>query len=243
MTLSPLAWVLAMVAALLVGVSKTGVAGLGLLASALFAQVVPARQATGLVLPLLIVGDVIAVASYRRHANWRYLWRMFPWAAAGVVLGFLTLSRIDDVESKHLIGAIVLVLVILHLVRKRYGDGKPPEHVAIGPVIGILAGFTTLLANASGPLMAMYFLAMQLPKMEYMGTTAVFFLLINCFKVPFMGGLGLVNAGSLQLNLYLVAPVLIGTWLGRRLIGKMNQNQFEAVILLLTFAAGLRLIW
>ena len=243
MMLSPLGWVLAVLAALLVGIAKTGVAGLGLLASALFAQVVPAKQATGIVLPLLIVGDLVAVASYRQHANWRYIWRMFPWAAAGIVAGYLTLSHIDDLQSKRLIGAIVLVLVALHLARKRYGDGKAPEHAAIGPVIGILAGFTTLLANASGPLMAMYFLAMQLPKMEYMGTTAVFFLLINCFKVPFMGGLGLVNAGSLTLNLYLVPAVLLGTWFGRRLIGKLNQNQFETVILVLTFAAGLRLIW
>jgi uncharacterized protein len=243
MTLTPLEWSLAVVGALMIGVSKTGVSGLGLLAVMVFAQFIPAKQATGITLPLLIVGDSVAVSSYRQHANWGFVVRLFPWAALGIVAGYFAIKHIDDRQAKVLIGSIVLGLIALHLLRKRFGDGTPPKTPLVGPSIGVVAGFTTLLANASGPLMAMYFLAMRLPKMEYMGTTAVFFLLINCFKVPFMGGLGLVTESSLHLNLILAPVVLVGCWVGRRVLHSLNQKQFEAVILVLTAAAGLHLIF
>lgn len=253
-------WIFAVLGALLVGVSKTGVAGLGLLAVVMFAQVFPAKQATGLVLPLLICGDIVAVASYRRHAQWRYLWKLFPWTAAGVLAGFLALGRIDDRQARVMIGGIVLALLALHFVRRRRAnrvgaatnrdggtiraneDGS--EHgIWFAPVVGVLAGFTTLVANAAGPLMVIYFLAMRLPKMEFVGTGAFFFLLLNLFKVPFMTRLGLINGPSLTLNLWLVPAVLVGAYLGRKMLVKMDQRLFENVALGLSAVAGLKLLW
>src|SRR5579885_777211 len=124
MMLEPLQWVLALLGAILIGVAKTGMTGLGILSVALFANVFPsAKQASGIVLPLLIVGDLVAVFTYRRHTQWRYLWRLFPWTALGVVLGRVALGEISDRQAKVLIGLIVLGLIVLTLWR-RYAAAK-----------------------------------------------------------------------------------------------------------------------
>ena len=245
MNFEPWQWALAVVAALSIGIAKTGVSGLGMLAVVIFAQLLPAKQATGMVLPLLCFADLVAVAAYRQHAQWRHLWRLFPWTAAGVVLGYFALGRVNEKQARLLIGGIVLTLVVLHQIRRmRKSAAEETEHGWwFAPAVGILAGFTTLVANAAGPLMAIYLLAMRLPKMEYMGTGAVFFLLMNWFKVPFMVNLGLINAASFSLNLWLAPVVFVGAWLGKKILVKMNQRMFENVALGLSAAAGLKLLF
>jgi uncharacterized membrane protein YfcA len=172
------------------------------------------------------------------------LWKLFPWTALGVFLGFLAMGRIDNQQAGLLIGVIVLGLVVLHLVRKSRQKSDEPEHAAwFAPTIGVLAGFTTLVANAAGPLMAIYLLAMRLPKMEYMGTGAWYFLLMNLFKVPFMMNLGLVDAASFQGNLLLLPAVLAGTIIGRIVLKKIDQKLFETLALVLALAAGINLLY
>jgi uncharacterized membrane protein YfcA len=242
--LEPWQWVLAIAGALLVGISKTGVAGLGLLSVVIFAQIMPAKQATGIVLPLLICGDLIAVKSYRQHTQWRFLWKLFPWTAAGVVIGAFALGRIDDQQAKKLIGVIILCLLVVDVLRRRGVKKTEDGHGWwFAPTMGVLAGFTTLVANAAGPLMVIYLLAMRLPKMEFVGTGAMFFLLLNCFKVPFMVNLGLINAESFLLNLCLVPAVLMGAWIGRKILLKIDQRLFENLALVLSAAAGVKLLW
>jgi hypothetical protein len=254
-------WLLAVVGALLVGVSKTGIAGLGLLSVVIFAQIMPAKQATGVVLPLLIVGDLIAVASYRQHTQWRFLWRLFPWTGAGVMLGYFALGRVDDREARVMVGAIVLVLLAVHIWRRWSAKGRQPQvgdrtpnepgramdeptqGEWFAPTIGVLAGFTTLVANAAGPLMILYLLAMRLPKMEFVGTGAVFFLLLNLFKVPFMVHLGLIGGSSVALNLWLAPAVFVGAMAGRKILKQIDQRLFENLAFGLSALAGLRLLW
>jgi uncharacterized protein len=244
MNFTPWQWSIAILAALLVGFSKTGISGLGMLFVVMFAQLMPAKQATGVVLPLLCFGDLIAVLSYRQHAQWRHVWRLFPWTAAGVIAGWLAMNHIDERQARYLIGGIVLSLVGVHLFRRARGGGHEAEHgVWFPPIIGILAGFTTLVANAAGPLMAIYLLAMRLPKMEYVGTAAVFFFLMNLFKVPFMVELGLINRSSLGLNLALAPAVFVGAMVGRKLLPKINQRIFENLALTLAVIAAIDLVF
>lgn len=248
MTLEPWQWVLAVIAALLVGVSKTGIAGLGMLFVAVFALVIPStKQSTGIVLPLLIFGDVVAVLSYRRHTQWKHLWRFFPWTALGVVAGYFALGRVNDRQARVLIGIIVCAMVALHVWRRRKARENPDlveEHgLWFAVMIGILAGFTTLVANAAGPLMVIYLLAMRLPKMEYVGTGAVFFMLLNWFKVPFMVHLGLITADSLKFNAWLAPAVLAGALFGRWLLPRIDQKLFEVIALVLSAAAGVKLLF
>lgn len=243
-TLEPWQWALAVVGALAVGVSKTGIGGLGMLAVVIFANLMPAKAASGVVLPMLVLADVVAVAAYRRHAQWKYLWKLFPWTALGIVAGYFAMGRIDDAQARLLIGFIVLGMLGMHLWRRQRANGEEPEHALwFAPMIGILAGFTTLVANAAGPLMVIYLLAMRLPKMEYMGTGAVYFMLMNLFKVPFMVNLGLVNTSSLQLNLWLAVPVLAGTLLGKKILAHIDQRLFENLALTLAALAGVKLLF
>lgn len=238
-------WVLSAFGAFIVGVSKTGVGGLGILFVVVFAQIMPAKHASGLVLPLLIVGDIVAVVSYRHHTQWRFLWRIFPWTAIGVVLGYLAMSRIDDRQARVLVGIIIVTLITLHFLRRDRGILKAEdEHGAwFAPTVGILAGFTTLVANAAGPLMTVYLLTMRLPKMEFVGTGAVFFLVVNSFKVPFMVDLGLINAASATINLCLAPAVLAGAYVGRKILPKINQRLFENLALGFSALAGVRLLF
>lgn len=236
-------WALLALGAILVGVSKTGISGLGILSVVIFSRLMPTKQATGIVLPLLCLGDVMGVLLYRQHAAWSYLWRLFPWTAIGIALGYFALGRIDNREASQLVGAIVLALVALQVWR-RWRRAEELDYGAwFAPAIGILAGFTTLVANAAGPLMAIYLLAMRLPKLEYVGTSAVFFLLINLFKVPFMVDLHLINAASLKLNLILAPAVLVGGFIGRKVIPKINQRLFENLVLTLSALAGAKLLF
>lgn len=249
MTFDATAWLFAAFAAVVVGLSKTGVPGLGMLAVAIFANLMPTKQASGFVLPLLIFGDLVAVFSYRQHTEWSHLRRLFLWTGAGVVLGTLAMRVIDNRQAQLLVGGLIVALVALHVWRKRQAATQTasatnaPAHGAwFAPTIGVLAGFTTLVANAAGPLMAIYLLAMRLPKMAFVGTAATFFLLLNLFKVPFMIGLGLITTDSFSFNLALAPAVLAGAFLGRWLLPRVSQAWFERIALALSAAAGLKLL-
>jgi uncharacterized membrane protein YfcA len=236
-------WVLAGVAALVVGISKSGIGGLGVLAVVIFALIMPAKQATGAVLPLLCFGDLVASATYGRHANWSHVWRLMPWTAAGVVLGWLAFDHLDDRQARALIGGIVLLLVVMQIIRRKLGGHEAEHGTWFAPTIGVLAGFTTLVANAAGPLMVVYLLAMRLPKLDWVGTSAVFFLLLNLFKVPFMIDLGLIHGASFAFNLWLAPIVLAGAWFGRKLVLKIDQRAFENLALALSLIASLNLLY
>jgi uncharacterized protein len=246
MIAGPLLWIFAALGAFMVGVSKAGITGLSILSIALFTQVFPSsKQASGLVLPLLIFGDFVAVFAYRKHTQWHYVWRLFPWTALGVVLGYLTLGRISDHATKSLIGGIIVSLAALSFWR-RYASAPQDErtaalHWSVAAFIGVIAGFITLVANAAGPLMAIYLVAMRLPKMEYVGTAAVFFMALNLFKVPFMVDLGLITVQSFGFNLMLAPAVLLGAVAGRWLLMRVNQNLFEQLVLALSAIGGILL--
>ncbi len=247
--LSPWQWALAAVGAYLVGISKTGIAGLGVFSVALFASALPARESTGIVLIILIAADIVAVITYRRQASWPHLLRLFPWAAVGIFFGFLVMGRIDAQTTQRLIGAILVTIVIVHFWRRMrtqalaHLEAETKPHPLLAAVTGISAGFTTMVANAAGPIMVIYLLAMRLPKYIFMGTAAWYFFILNLFKVPFSYSLGLINANSLPISLALAPVAVAGALTGRVLIRHINQQVFEVLALVLTFVAGLRLLF
>jgi len=242
--LLPWQWGLVVLGALLIGVSKTGIAGLGVLAVAIYANILPARQSTGIILPMLICADVVAVAAYRRHAVWGHLWALFPWVAVGIVTGYFTMGHINDAQVRRSIGAILLVMVALHFWRRQRAGNEPVPHTLwFSALTGVLAGFTTMLANAAGPIMILYMLAVGLPKMEFLGTGAWYFLIINTFKVPFSYRLHLITPASLEFNALLLPAVIAGALLGRLVVKRINQAWFETLALVLTLVAGVRLLF
>ncbi|MFF1448145.1 sulfite exporter TauE/SafE family protein [Streptomyces sp. NPDC058274] len=235
-------------AALLVGFSKTAVSGANTVSLAIFAAVLPARASTGALLPVLIVGDILAVLAYRRHAHWPTLWRLFPAVAAGVVLGTLFLVWADDAAVRTSIGAILLFMAAVTLWRRRAAKDHEPDSVATrtGRVkarsYGVLGGFTTMVANAGGPVMSMYLLSAGFRKLGFLGTSAFFFLIVNVSKVPFSVGLGLIDGKSLLLDAALVVFVLPGALLGKWAVNRINQRLFERLVIAATVVGGVQLL-
>jgi uncharacterized membrane protein YfcA len=236
-------------AALLVGFSKTAVSGANTVSLAIFAAVLPARASTGVLLPILIAGDVLAVLTYRRHAHWPTLWRLFPAVAAGVVLGTLFLMWADDGIVRTSIGAILLLMAGVTVWRRRTaGQEAEPDSVTspAGRVktrsYGVLGGFTTMVANAGGPVMSMYLLSAGFRKLGFLGTSAFFFLIVNVSKVPFSAGLGLIDGPSLLLDAALVAFVVPGALLGKWAVNRINQRLFEQLVIAATVVGGLQLL-
>jgi hypothetical protein len=247
--LQPWQWALALVGAVFVGLSKTGVPGVGVFAVALYANCFPARESTGILLPMLVGADIVAVAAYKRHAVWSHLWRLCPWVVTGVVIGYFTMDHVNNSQIKRIIGGIVVTMVLLHGWHQRQvklagGDADGfPHSMWFAAVTGILTGFTTMVANAAGPIMIIYMLTMGLPKMEFMGTGAWFFLILNVFKIPFSVQLGLITGSSLVFDL-MMAPVVVASALaGRILVQRINQQWFATIALLMTLVAGLRLLF
>jgi uncharacterized protein len=237
-------WLIVGLAALLIGVSKTGIPGIGILAVLLMAMVIPARLSVGIILPMLIVGDVFAVSYYRRHAVWPHLVRIIPWAAAGIIIGWKAMNKVNDRQLGFLIGLIVLgMLVLNHWRNYRTKDELSiPTQWWFAAIIGLLAGITTMMANAAGPIMIIYLMAMRLPKNEFLGTGAWYFLLLNCFKVPFNTDLGLINGRSLVLNLVSLPMIVLGAVSGVPLARVIPEKMFGVLVQLLALAAALKLL-
>ncbi|MET7289488.1 sulfite exporter TauE/SafE family protein [Streptomyces sp. NPDC005573] len=236
-------------AALLVGFSKTAVSGANTVSLAVFAAVLPARASTGVLLPLLIAGDVLAVLTYRRHAHWPTLWRLFPAVAAGVVAGTLFLLWADDGIVRTSIGAILLLMTAVTLWRRRTADTADEPDAVTGRAgrvkargYGVLGGFTTMVANAGGPVMSMYLLSAGFRKLGFLGTSAFFFLIVNVAKVPFSAGLGLIDGRSLLLDAALVVFVVPGAFLGKWAVHKIDQVLFDRLVIAATVVGAVELL-
>lgn len=237
-------WVAVICGAFAVGMNKGGLTGLGILPILLFAVVFQARESTGFILPLLIVGDLCAVGVYRRVVIWKVFWTLLPPSLAGVVLGYFLMGRIPESDFGPLIGWIILALIALQFLRSTLREKI--DHIfeshGFGLGMGVLAGVTTMLANSAGPVANLYFLSVRLPKWNLIGTSAWFFFVINLCKVPFSAQLGLTNAYSLTLALVLAPLVILGFFLGRYLAGVMPQRLFEWFLLTCTAIGALKLI-
>ena len=245
MNLSHWQWTLLALAAFLAGMSKTGFAGLGVLGVAIFANVLPARYSTGALLPLLVCADFFGVAIFRKHAEWKHLWKLFPWVVVGIVLGCFALDRFDNTDAKRAIGIILVIMVTLQLWRQRQpGDlaARLPHAWWFVALTGIAAGFATMTANAAGPLMVLYLLAIGLPKLALVGTGAWFFLFVNIFKIPFSAHLGLITRDSLKLDALLCLPMIPGALLGPIILKRMNQTAFEIMVIAFTILAAIKLL-
>lgn len=242
--LSAIAWALLAVAAVVIGLSKTAVPGAGTVAVAVFAAVLPAKQSTGTILLLLILADLFAITMYRRTVNWRTLLRLAPAVVVGILLGVVFLAVASDVWVKRTIGVLLIAVIVITLLRRRFAAPAADQgsHRVAAATYGTIGGFTTMVANAAGPVMSMYFLAARFSVKEFLGTAAWFFAIINLFKVPFSAGLGLITPSGLLLDLVLVPAVVAGALLGRWIAGRIPQRAFERLVIAFTIVGAVYLL-
>lgn len=235
---------MAALAAFCIGFSKAGFSGFGLISVLLMVEVLPGKQSTGAVLPMLIAADLMAVGGFHRHVSWTDFWRLLPTTFLGLAAGWLLLGRISNMFFGHFLGWMVLSMMMLVLWQRfdrRILSGIM-HHSVLTFVSGFLAGITTMVANAGGPAMTFYLLARQLDKMAFVGTCAWFFFVTNLIKVPFSWSLGLISRDSLLLNLVLLPAVAAGMWMGRFFLAKIPQAPFEWLLVLAASASAIRMI-
>lgn len=237
-------WGVLFLGAFITGLSKTGITGFGILSVALFACVIDPKSSTGALLPLLVCADIFGVAFYRKHTNWPLLFKLFPWVAIGLIAGWVALGILDKLQVQRMIGWILLAMIALHFWRQRQAldsAERLPQGWWFAAFVGILAGFTTMVANAAGPVMVIYLLAVRLPKMEFIGTGAWFFMLVNVCKLPLSATQHLITTQSLLMDAVLVLPMIPGALLGPVIVKRINQRGFERLALILTLLAALKL--
>lgn len=242
-------WQYAVIAlgAFLVGLGKGGLPGVGNLTVVLMALALPAKASVGILLPILISADIVAVLVYRRHAEWRYIKRLAPSMVVGILIGYLVFSRMDDGQVRFLIGLILLSMTAVHFFRKwqrrrHLGSDQLPHQPAFIGFTGIIGGFSTMVANAAGPVAALYFIASGLPKYAYIGTSAWFFLLVNLFKFPFMIDLGIIEAPSFLFSCSFMIYSVLGAVIAPFIVKPINQKIFESLVWLFVIVGGLRLV-
>ncbi len=237
-------WAVVAGCAFMIGLTKTGIPGLGMLAVVSLTLVVPAKAASGAMLLMLVVGDFIAVGYYRRHAVWRHLIALSPPAAVGVVAGYFILGHINDAQLAWTVGLIVLTLLALNRLRDRL-FGARTDWIGrwyVAWPMGALAGVTTMLSNAAGPIIFIYFLAMRLDKHEFIGTGAWYFMLLNLFKVPFSVGRGMITLPTVRADALMVPVIVLGAVVGIAVFKRIPQKAFAIVIELLALAAAVKLL-
>lgn len=243
LTLSSISsWVLLGFAAFTIGISKTALPGAATLAVAIFAAILPARDSTGTMLILLLVGDILAIRTYWRDAEWTVLKRLVPGVLIGVGLGTLFLRFASDTTTKRFIGTLLLILIATTLTLMRLPN-PPTIQGPIGrAVYGTLAGFTTMAANAGGPVTSMYFLASRFTVSTFLGTTAWFFFIVNLIKLPISIGLGIIRSDTLLIDLILAPIVITSALVGRRLAQRMDEKIFGPIVTVLTIISSLHLL-
>ena len=233
--ISTTSWVLAYTAAFVIGISKSGIKGIAIIIVTLMALAFGARESTGLIVPLLVVGDLFAVFYYNRHTRWSYILKFLPWMVIGLLLGVFIGKDLPETTFKISMVVIILGTVLMMSWWDLRKSKAVPSHWAFGGFMGIMAGITTMIGNLAGAFSNVYFLAMRLPKNEFIGTAAWLFLIINVLKLPFHAFVWeTITVDSLWINLKLLPGVLLGLFVGVRLVGIIKEGFYRKMILVLT---------
>lgn len=242
-------WLLAGIGAFLIGLSKGGLPGVGNISPLLFASAFAARASVGLLLPVLIAGDICAVLLYRRHAEWHYVWRLVPWMMLGVLGGWLLFDYLSDSAVKNIIGVTILGMTVWQVWRwwmQKSGHdplNNVPQSRWFSRIIGSTAGVATMVANAAGPFGQVYYLSIGLPKMAFIGTGAWTFFIINLFKVPLQVELGIINFDSIGVSAVFACFSVLGALVAPLVVKRIKQETFQRLVWFFVIVAGIKLLW
>lgn len=232
---------LVLLCAAMIGMSKTGLSGIGLAVVPVLAGIFGGKPSVGLLLPILIFADVFAVGYYHRHADWKYVLKVMPWAIAGILAGVVVGRLVDDVLFKRLMAGVVMLgigLMIWQDLRKK--KVVIPDFWWFSMVLGLAGGFATMIGNAAGPVMAMYLLSMRLPKKTYIGTTAWFFFIVNLFKVPFhIFVWNTMDLHSIAFDVMMIPAIAVGAIGGFYLVRLFPEKAYRIFIIASTIGASL----
>lgn len=235
-TLTDIQWLTISIAALSIGMSKTGVQGIMLMIVPFMAMAFGAKESTGVILPMLCMADIIAVAYYKRIADWKIVAKLLPTAILGFFLAIGVDNMIPAGQFRQLMGWTLLLALIVMLWSEIFGKENRWMHKWwYAAIFGLLGGFTTMVGNAAGPVMSVYLLSMRKEKMEYIGINAWFFLVVNLLKVPLQAFVwDNITWPSFSLNLLMLPVIGIGAWLGIKIVKLFPEKAFRRFVQVVT---------
>lgn len=233
-------WVLILLAAFIIGLSKAGLKGIDMMNVTIMAIVFGGKASTGIVLPLLCVADIFAVIYYNRHAQWTHFWKLIPWMIGGILVGVITGKDINEALFRKIMALIIILSVIIMIVLEVRKREKMPGNKLFVASTGLIAGFTTMMGNLAGAFSNIYFLAMRMPKNDFIGTAAWLFLVINLFKLPFQVLYWKnINLQVLQTDLVLLPALMAGFWAGIKIVSGIKEDSYRKVVIALTLAGAI----
>ena len=236
-------WALAIISGMVIGMSKAGLTGLTLMFIPLMALSFGGKASTGILLPMLCVGDILAVSWYRRHAEWKYLLKLLPSAVVGIGAGVAVGGSLSDSSFRFLLGGIIMVLLGMMIwqdVQKK--ETRYPQAWWFAALAGLAAGFTTMVGNAAGAITSIYLLSMRLPKNAFIGTAAWFFLIVNLLKVPLQVIFWKnISVASLTFDAIMIPAIAAGAAIGILVSGRIPERAYRAFVMVMTGVAGLLL--
>ncbi len=241
---SILQWVLLAACAMLVGMSKVGVPGVSMLVVPTLAIIFGGKASTGILLPMLMMADVFAVSYYHRHAEWKYLWKLLPFAFVGIGVALWVGEVVNDEWFKNIMATLVFLCIgLLFWKDRQKGANLFPDNLWFAAGMGILGGFATMIGNVAGPIFAIYLLAMHLPKNSFIGTGAWFFLIINFSKFPLhILVWKTINLQTLSLNLILLPAIALGAFAGFRLVKRIPDKHYRTAVIVVTALSAFLLL-
>jgi len=236
-------WITVIIVALIIGFSKTAISGVTMLTIPIIAAAFGGRDSTGIMLPMLLVGDLFAVWYYRESVEWKKVFLPLPWALAGLILGAVVGNYISDRTFLTLMGIIILVCLGILVYTEMKGKSiKVPGKAWFYVLVGVLSGFASMIGNAAGPIFTIYLLALGFEKINFMGTNAWFFFIINLIKLP----LQIIvwhNIGirSMTITAVMLPLITLGAILGYYILKKINEKIFRYTVIIMTALAALKL--
>lgn len=236
---------MAALVAFIIGLAKGGLGGLlAVLATPLMTLVLPPQQAIGLVLPMLMLSDYIALAFYWRQWNWRFFRILLPGSVIGVLVGSLILKSAPTHVLEIGLGVFVLLFVAYVLLEQRLVGSAPAYQSRNwhGYLAGTLSGFTSALAHTGGPPVTIYLLLQNLSPLEFNATCVIFFLTLNLIKAPFYYFAGLLDFNRLLQIIWVMPLIPLGVWIGIWSSRRVDKKIFEKAILTLLTLTGVLLI-
>jgi hypothetical protein len=237
-------WGLILLSAFFIGLSKAGLRGIDMMNVTIMAIVFGGKASTGIVLPLLCVADIVAVSYYHRHAQWNHFWKLIPWMAIGILVGVYVGKDMNEVIFRKIMAIIIITTVFIMVALEIRKNPIIPTNKIFVANMGLAAGFTTMLGNLAGAFSNIYFLAMRMPKNDFIGTASWVFLVINLFKLPFQIFFWKnITTESLYTDLLLFPSVLIGFWLGIKIVSKIKEDNYRKVVIVLTFLGALAIFF
>ncbi len=238
-------WLLLFLCGMLIGTAKGGINGAGMLAVPIVATIFGGKASTGLILPMLMFADFLAVRHYNRHAAWPFIRRLIPATAIGVIIGTVVGVYVNDQVFKWMMAILIMISLGLMIWQER----RPISSTItggwyFGSFFGLLGGFSTMVGNAAGPVMIVYLLAVGLPKNQFLGTGAWFFLIMNWFKLPFhIFAWKTISEETLLIDLILFPSIILGVWSGIRIVRILPEKEFRYLMIGMTFVVAFRLFF